>query len=329
MRNPETIWNFLRKLSIPRLFGTEGHINSQRLIQETFSQIPNAQFETQTFPAKLRAKSPFEWISVIFIIIPLGLIFSYYISWYAVAFALSIGVFLFALIFLPILGNRYRKRLHNEPAEMGTNYSLRFLPSQKKEHTVVILAHYDSISTRFHIVLSALTFFGAYLFGYLFILQNLIYNGRNVFFQATPLPWTHLAWGIGVSGLFFLRLLNRTQNQSPGTTDNASGVAQIYDLALFLSNNPLSKTEVILVATDAEELGNRGGHAFVEGHISDLPKASTDYIVVDTIGTPMNRVAVGSKFPHKHFSPRLEKIAEEVLGKDKYQIGRASCRERV
>jgi len=88
----------------------------------------------------------------------------------------------------------------------------------------------------------------------------------------------------------------------------------MYYLAHQLSTSPLKHTQLTFVATDAEELGNLGGEAFIEQHGPQLDKRTTFFVILDSIGCKQaNRIVTGSKLPKRHFSPFLERIMKEML----------------
>lgn len=69
---------------------------------------------------------------------------------------------------------------------------------------------------------------------------------------------------------------------TPGANDNATGAALLPTLAETLQTNPLSNTEVWLVATGCEEVGCYGASAFFRAHRAELQEATI--LVVDTVG---------------------------------------------
>ena len=81
-----------------------------------------------------------------------------------------------------------------------------------------------------------------------------------------------------------------------------------------MQNQPLEHTQVLFVATDAEELGNLGGEDFIKQNQTRLDKNSTYFLIVDSIGCKKdNRMVAGSIIPNKKYSPALEKIGDEIL----------------
>jgi Zn-dependent M28 family amino/carboxypeptidase len=57
-----------------------------------------------------------------------------------------------------------------------------------------------------------------------------------------------------------------SRTQSPGAGDDATGVAAILETVRALRTGPPPRNDVIILLTDAEELGLLGATAFAEGH---------------------------------------------------------------
>jgi hypothetical protein len=72
----------------------------------------------------------------------------------------------------------------------------------------------------------------------------------------------------------------------PGANDNLSAVAAMLEVGRALSEEPVEGVRVLLVAPGSEESFEEGFHAFVERHAHELPKDRTDFIVLDTVGSP-------------------------------------------
>lgn len=72
----------------------------------------------------------------------------------------------------------------------------------------------------------------------------------------------------------------------PGANDNLSGVAVILGLAESLHAHPVEGVRVLLVSTGSEESFMEGMQAFGRRHFPTLPRDSTSFICVDTVGSP-------------------------------------------
>src|SRR5215212_2626275 len=71
----------------------------------------------------------------------------------------------------------------------------------------------------------------------------------------------------------------------PGANDNATGVATILAIARSLAERPVENVRVMLVSTSEESLCE-GMEAFSRRHFPELPRESTFFLVVDTVGSP-------------------------------------------
>jgi hypothetical protein len=72
----------------------------------------------------------------------------------------------------------------------------------------------------------------------------------------------------------------------PGANDNLSAVAALLQVAERLAAEPVAGVRVLLVSTGAEESFEEGMAGFVARHEHELPRESTDVVVLDTVGSP-------------------------------------------
>lgn len=101
---------------------------------------------------------------------------------------------------------------------------------------------------------------------------------------------------------------------SPGANDNASGVAVAVGLAHQLVNHPLSNTEVYLLLTGCEEVGDWGMRAFLDDHADRLgPDAF--YMVIDQVGVGAIRyLTADGLFLKRRTHPHALQVARQVAG---------------
>lgn len=102
----------------------------------------------------------------------------------------------------------------------------------------------------------------------------------------------------------------------PGANDNLSGVAAIVSLAHALRADPLEDTRVILLSTGSEESFSEGMQAWGERHFGSLPRESTDFICIDTVGSPRLLLLEGEGMLGIHEYPKdlvalVHRCAEE------------------
>ncbi len=72
----------------------------------------------------------------------------------------------------------------------------------------------------------------------------------------------------------------------PGANDNLSAVAAMLEVARALRDEPVEGIRVLFVAPGSEESFEEGFSAFVDRHAHELPKDRTDFIVVESVGSP-------------------------------------------
>ncbi len=82
----------------------------------------------------------------------------------------------------------------------------------------------------------------------------------------------------------------------PGASDDASGVAVMLAAADRLAAAPLRHTDVWLVATGCEEAMLGGAIDFCDRHAAELPRESTWYLAIDTVGAGGLRWCTGEGF---------------------------------
>lgn len=103
----------------------------------------------------------------------------------------------------------------------------------------------------------------------------------------------------------------------PGANDNGTGVVALLALARRLVDDPPENLRVILLSAGAEESFSEGIKAFGERHFPELPRESTFFLAVDSIGSPHLLVLRGEGFLKMHeYSPRalelMDGLAEEL-----------------
>ena len=72
----------------------------------------------------------------------------------------------------------------------------------------------------------------------------------------------------------------------PGANDNLTAVAAVLEVARRLKEDPVSGIRVLLVSTGSEESFEEGMAAFMDQHEDELPRETTDIVVLDTVGSP-------------------------------------------
>jgi hypothetical protein len=103
----------------------------------------------------------------------------------------------------------------------------------------------------------------------------------------------------------------------PGANDNGTGVVTLLALAERLVEAPPKDLRVILLSSGSEESFSEGIKAFGERHFPRLPRESTFFLSIDSIGSPHLLVLRGEGFlKMREYSPRalalMDGLAEEM-----------------
>jgi hypothetical protein len=103
----------------------------------------------------------------------------------------------------------------------------------------------------------------------------------------------------------------------PGANDNATAVVLLVALASRLLEEPTRSTRVILLSAGSEESFSEGMKAFSERHFPELPRESTFFLCVDTLGSPTLNVLRGEGFLRMYEYPAdalalIDGLAEEL-----------------
>jgi hypothetical protein len=103
----------------------------------------------------------------------------------------------------------------------------------------------------------------------------------------------------------------------PGANDNGTAVVSLLALARCFAEQPPQDLRLILLSAGAEESFSEGIKAFGERHFPQLPKQSTFFLAVDSIGSPHLLVLRGEGFLKMREYPRraldlMDGLAEEL-----------------
>ncbi|HEY5816499.1 MAG TPA: M28 family peptidase [Solirubrobacterales bacterium] len=103
----------------------------------------------------------------------------------------------------------------------------------------------------------------------------------------------------------------------PGANDNGTAVVALLALAERLLAEPTTKTRVVLLSVGAEESFSEGIKAFGERHFAELPRESTFFLCLETLGSPHLLVLRGEGFlKMREYPPRslalMDGLAEEL-----------------
>jgi hypothetical protein len=103
----------------------------------------------------------------------------------------------------------------------------------------------------------------------------------------------------------------------PGANDNGTAVVALLALAKRLREEPPRGVRVVLLSVGSEESFSEGMKAFGERHFPSLPRESTFFLCLETLGSPHLLVLRGEGFLKMHeYPPRslalMDGLAEEL-----------------
>jgi hypothetical protein len=144
---------------------------------------------------------------------------------------------------------------------------------------VIISAHYDSISTTLPYRMQVVLFFiyRLIVIFYAFIIFVFAAIFALDYFSIIPLSnfLVILITFTSIGGVFIsipILYVVFIERSSPGSIDNASGVAISIELAKIFKKDPLEKMDLLFIWTGAEEWGLKGSISFCKKHYLDLMK---------------------------------------------------------
>jgi hypothetical protein len=99
----------------------------------------------------------------------------------------------------------------------------------------------------------------------------------------------------------------------PGANDNGTGVIALLALAKRLVEEPTADVRVILLSVGSEESFSEGIKAFGERHFSELPRDSTFFLCLESLGSPHLLVLRGEGFlKMREYRPRALALMDEL-----------------
>ncbi len=311
---PETM-HFFRQIAIPRKVGTEGHLIVNGIIKEKFQRIEGLQFHTQKFQASnfymgtvLSTMHPFiALLAIASAVLILN-------GDYRAGNVLSIITWVIALFnrnIIWFLQFRVRKIGKTFDCENIIGY---IPPKHELKQNVVFVAHYDTISHELDPIVEGWGYFAGFIGMVIYSINLYVISWQAASIPGYVLNAISFIWGIPLVVLALLGLINRKRNFTKGVLDNASGIAQLYDLAKKVARTPLKNTGVYFLCSDGEELGDFGAYMFFKENKFNLSRNNTHSIVVDSIGAKKNNIILNAfSLPKLHFGPEVERVMEKVM----------------
>jgi len=198
-------------------------------------------------------------------------------------------------------------------SRLGKHYAAMNLvatlpPDNQPRHTLYLVAHYDSKSQRWPLMMR-IALFSVLIPGTLVVLAATLPDQSSIGVTLTGLV------AVVASGL--LALLG-TGNASPGAIDNASGVGLVLHLAenLAARSDWRERLRVIVLLTSAEEVGLMGATAYVKHHAVQLKQDQPLVLNFDGIGVDGELQWVGAA------SSELAKTIQKAARDNAIPIGR-------
>ncbi|NVM35059.1 MAG: M28 family peptidase [Candidatus Lokiarchaeota archaeon] len=333
------IYEYIKTFNFPRLAGTEGEKRAVDLSIETFknigfekNQIIKQRFKFSNFYSEKLIKI-FVLMNLIFIVIVF--IIKYIYTFLTIAI---IGIFI--LIFLLMIKllrypefNKFWVK-HFGTFYQATNVFVR-VPSKKakpeRSGDIIISAHLDSKSQTFKTIWRVI-FSRSWLFGdigllilYTFFLVD-YHNLANfkpilIIIEIGIIISTCL---VIFSNIYLLFL--KTDNKSPGSLDNASGMAIVFELSSFFRKNPLDNYNLWFCQFSAEERGTMGSRNFLDIYEKEFLKDSTfqfNFDMVSMAESKKNQVEYIKSygiFPRKKISLKLSKYIHEAAIEENIEL---------
>ncbi|TFG11104.1 MAG: M28 family peptidase, partial [Promethearchaeota archaeon] len=342
------LFNYVKEFSFPRLSGTEGEEKAVELSVEKFrdigfndSQIIKEPFTFSDFYSTTLIKLIMS-MSLIFILL---VVLSVYV--YAVLTIALIGA-MAVVVILIIRGLKHPEDNGFWGEYFGDTHSsinviahipARFLPPNDAGN-IVISAHLDSKSqtfkTAWRIVIYRVWLFSGIIMGgvvisYILWDLRIVPIGRIEIepFGIPLLLIDFVSWilaGMIMASNILLMFLN-THNKSPGSLDNASGMAIVFELSSYFKDHPLDHFNLWFCQFSAEELGTMGSRVFTNNREHKFTKGRVFQINSDMVSAAglgkRNRVEYLKSygvFPRKQISPLLSKYLDKAAELENIKI---------
>ena len=260
----ERAWKNLEDFAKPRRATTKGHEEGEKWLTFQLQQM-GAHVRVESFP--FSPNFPRFAATVIKLTMSLSLLglIHYRQSHYQYFFFLVfLGLFTFFANWLPLLLFVKKKGLLGQGA-IGKNIIGHLGAREKDAKTVILMAHYDTVSMNVPMLLVmplAMLATGGTLmclvgeFVTTFFRDYIVLNlGAHFYVKALALS-AHVGTVSAVT--YLLLLLVKRADGSPGALDNGSGVVTVLEVAKALEG----EAEIYIVFTDCEELGLLGALHF-------------------------------------------------------------------
>jgi len=335
--NKETLHDYVKDFSFPRLAGSEGEKKAVKLTKKHFENLGFSKDQIETEPFR---SSDFYSTTLIKLIAMINLVFLLMIVFFAYV-ELLISIFIIIALFVIILFILRGLKAPQDPGFWGKYYGNMFsasnvfvkIPSKNMDESeagnIVISAHLDSKSqsfqTEWRVIFYRIWLFSSIVLGIVFAMYiayviHPYYLPSNFFQFGVWIP-TGL---ISITNIFLMNL--NTHNKSPGALDNASGMAVVFELSSYFLKYPLDNFNVWFCQYSAEELGTMGSRVFVDNHEDQFEKGRIFQINLDMIsckGHKWNRVEYLKSYgviPRRKIAPLLSEYLDTAAKEENIDI---------
>ena len=253
--------------------------------------------------------------------------------WFFPPASLAMAAVSFSMIFFEFM--RYREFIDFLfPRRKGQNVIGVIRPRGEATQRVIVSAHQDSayeFRLWYHLGTAAVVLIAIAVAAILLILGGSIARTIGYLGGSTE-SMAYMAIGIAAAGLtpiVGLFLFFNTGKPVPGAMDDMAGVAVTAGLARYLDDARRGGgffpqiTEVVLLATSAEEAGLRGAKRYAQKHVAEMKQKPTYALFLDGVYderflTVTDReLCTGAKH-----DPHLVKLAQEVAASHGWPIRR-------
>jgi len=335
--NVNSLCNYVKIFSFPRLVGTSGEKKAVDLAIKSFKNLGFTDDQIQKEPFEF---SDFYSTTLIKLIMIINLTFSLFILMFAyinLFITIFIGGIMVIVVFLIIRGLKHPEipgfwGEYYGKSISATNVFVKLraknLPTETAGN-IIISAHLDSKSQTFKtfwrvFFYKVWLYSGIFLGGFFILLFIRTYTMLKIDLLIVGSGVWFFTIIISISN-FFLMFLN-THNYSPGALDNASGMSIVFELSKFFKQNPLNNFNIWFCQFSAEELGTMGSRVFVNNHEDDFIKGRIFQINLDMISCiceSRNQVEYLKSYgviPRKKIAPLISKYLERAAIEEKVNI---------
>ena len=281
-----TAYEITKKLSFPRLAGSDGEKKAINIILEEFIKAGYDDVEREPFKTSL-----FNWkLAEYFFLIASIMIIILALSFYMlplISFLIS-AVMLFSIFtFLRVISNSKIRLFRNDDKNMITENLYTELISIDPLANVVILAHHDTKSQLFPSYIRTILIIIVVFAGLLLFILYMVFSMLKIFLMIKLLIIDNILFifALIIALLAFANFFNKTSNKSPGSTDNATSVGAVLELSKYYRNNPIQHINFTFLITGSEELNLGGAVDFIAKHENKYGKENTFFINFDFIGS--------------------------------------------